>query len=355
MSLRIASLEEIGAENWDAFAAETPEAWLWHRSAICHGLSCWPGYLDISYGVLDERGRIVALMPLHCIESRGLMKSRQLHSLGGPALAQGIVGKARVALIEFIVESLDAALSRYDAMWAYARTATLTPAYVASPGWAISPLTLFGFEERSDSTWIVNLNRSEDDIRAGYSQLTRRELRKADETVSTIREAQGSKDLETYYALHTETYARTGASPHPFDYFRIIFEKLVPSGLARVLFFERGGKVVAAQNTGLWKAGAVYYSGASLNEKDAGENRALFDRQIMGARGAGCHFYETGQAYLMPANPKERGLSNFKASFGAVLARQPAGLRRGKELIPRLQAALADFRNAVRVPAAVQK
>ena len=86
-----------------------------------------------------------------------------------------------------------------------------------------------------------------------------------------------------------------------------------------LVFGERGGEVVAAQNTGLYKRGAIYWTGASISEKEGGENRLLFDAQIMAAREDGCLRYETGQAFVNSADSKEAGLSRFKRSFGAEL------------------------------------
>ena len=65
--------------------------------------------------------------------------------------------------------------------------------------------------------------------------------------------------------------------------------------------------------------GAIYWTGASISEKEGGENRLLFDAQIMAAREDGCLRYETGQAFVNSADSKEAGLSRFKRSFGAEL------------------------------------
>jgi hypothetical protein len=302
---------------------------------------------------VDDSGKIVAIVPLHQIEYssfRGFSKARRFQSTGGPAISPDVHGTARAGVVEGLVAAIDDLMNRQGVSSIHARIAALTPAGLASPGWTPSPLWSYGFEDCSEATWIVDLHRSEDDIRAGYSQLTRRELRKAEGRGGEIREARGSRDLEAYYSLHVETYTRSGIQPHPFEYFRIIFDELMPTGLARILLFMQDEKVIAAQNTGIWKSGAVYFTGASLTTKNGGENRALFHQQILRARADGCRFYETGQAFLSTDTDKEQGLSNFKASFGAVLARQCAGRRCGGGFLPRLHGAIGAFRSALNIP-----
>jgi hypothetical protein len=124
---------------------------------------------------------------------------------------------------------------------------------------------------------------------------------------------------------------------------------LVADGLAHVLFLERAGKVVGAQNTGIWKGGAIYWSGASLDERSGGDNRLLFDAQFMTCRRQGCRYYEAGQAYPAATDPKEKGLSDFKSSFGSRLAAFPAGKRlapgRGRRLLAGLRLARAAMRS----------
>jgi lipid II:glycine glycyltransferase (peptidoglycan interpeptide bridge formation enzyme) len=173
-------------------------------------------------------------------------------------------------------------------------------------------------------------------------------LRKASQFDIRLREAAGPKDIDIYYRLHLETYSRTAAKPHPLEYFQAIFEKFQPRGLARILFAERRGDVVAAQNTGRYKAGAVYWTGASISEKEGGENRLLFDAQIMAARDDGCARYETGQAFVNSTDAKELGLSRFKRSFGAEMHPFYRGVLHSKRRSFRLLWGLREMMQTVR-------
>ena len=314
----IRSRLDIGRERWDAFVNENDEAWLWHRWDLIEALAIWPGYEDASFALVDELGTLLALMPMHRVVTRvaGVMPIVRLMSLGGPACAT-------TSKREFIVSELHNHLLQLmadnNAMAIEVQIGALTPYLRGSGAPKDNPLVVAGFENNQTETWMVDLKRSPDEIRRGYSELTRRELRKASRSEIRLREAAGSRDLEIYYRLHLETYARTGAVPHPLAYFQAIFEKFQPVGLARILFAERRGDAVAAQNTGRYKAGAIYWTGASISNKEGGENRLLFDAQIISSRDDGFTHYETGQAFVNSTNSKERGLSRFKQSFGADL------------------------------------
>jgi hypothetical protein len=327
--LRVRTRAEVPQTEWDAFADASSEAWLWHRSDLIAAQTFWPGRSDASFAVCDGADRVLAVMPLHRTRAR-IARSVDIvrfNSLGGHACADMLQPDCRSDVLSAMEAELNLLMRREGAFSCELQIAPLTPC-LRDPGrGAGNPALALGFADCSTHTWMVDLSRPADEIRRNYSALTRRELRRSQSRSITIREAHGSRDLETYYRLHLETYGRTGARPFPIAYFQAIFETCVPARLARILFAERAGTVVAAQNTAVYKKGAVYWTGASATDKAAGENRMLFDAQIMAARSAGCVRYETGEAFPETASEKERGLSQFKRSFGASLEAYYRGMR----------------------------
>jgi Acetyltransferase (GNAT) domain len=310
---------EIAREKWDEFVDASDEAWLWHRSDFIDALELWPGYSEASFALVDGRDAILAAMPMHrtVVRAAGVVPLARFSSLGGPACAANMPASMRSNVLAALHEHLLQSIAERKVLAAEVQIAPLTPSLHGPAAAKVNPLILAGFENTQTETWMVDLTRPAAEIRKHYSELTRRELRKASQGELRVREAAGAKDLDIYYRLHLETYGRTGAKPHPLEYFQAIFDKFQPRGLARILFAERRGDVVAAQNTGRYKAGAVYWTGASDTVKEGGENRILFDAQIMAAHEDGFTRYETGQAFVNSRNAKETGLSRFKRSFGA--------------------------------------
>jgi hypothetical protein len=345
-AFEIRSRLDVGREQWDQFVDESDEAWLWHRWDMVEALALWPGYKDASFALTDGQGRLLALMPLHCVTTRlaGVMPLVRLMSLGGPACAPA---PARKKVLLELHDRILQLMADNNAVASEVRVAALTPWLQASGAPKVNPLIVAGFENTQTETWTVDLNDTPEQIRRRYSELTRRELRKVSQSELRLREAAGTKDLEIYYRLHLETYARTGARPHPVAYFQAIFEKFQPRGLARILFAERKGAVVAAQNTGRYKAGAIYWTGASVSNKEGGENRMLFDAQIIAARAEGFRCYETGQAFINSSNAKDRGLSRFKQSFGADLQPYYRGVLYSQRLSVRFMRGLRSMAQTV--------
>jgi len=311
----------IDRKSWDDLAATSDDAWLWHLADYVDAMLTWPRFRDASFGVFDETGRLVATVPLYFCARRlhGVAFHRYLYSQGGPALAPHLSPERRQRVLDTLRAQWSSLMSNLGAERIEVRMSPLAPGMRHGVAASTELLAVAGFEDAQTQTWMVDLSRPPDAIRADYFDGTRYELRRAARTPYTLREAKDGHDVETYYALHCETYARTGAAPHPIDYFRIIFERFIPRGLCRILFFERGGEAIAAQNTAIYKGGAYYWTGASATGKSGGENRVLADDQIMYAKSRSCDVYETGEAFVNTADTKERGLSDFKRSFGAEL------------------------------------
>ena len=286
-----------------------------------------------------------------CIEPwlarRVLFPLIRFMSLGGPAWAGNLPAKMRAEAMSRLRDYVLNIIVENNAVAMEAQIAPLTPSLCGVLAAKINPLIPAGFANTQTETWMVDLSGSEAEIRGRYSELTRRELRKASQGDMRLRDAAGPNDLNLYYRLHLETYDRTGAKPHPFGYFQAIFERFQPRGLARIVFAERRGSVVAAQNTGRYKKGAIYWTGASISEKEGGENRLLFDAQITAARADGCTRYETGQAFVNSNDAKESGLSRFKRSFGAEMYPYYRGILHSPRRSFRLLAGVRDMLKTV--------
>jgi lauroyl/myristoyl acyltransferase len=311
---------EIAPAVWNEFADSSDEAWLWHRTELIDAQTQFPGSRDESFAVVDSRGGIRAIMPLHLRSKRilGIVPHCVLYSAGGLACLGGLSAVARRKTEQAVQQHLLGLMNAYDAARVQARRAALTPSLYGGARLQSSPLLMVGFENTSIGTWVVDLNASQADIRARYIRDSLRQMRKLAETSYSLREASGDEDLRSFYELHLKTYNRSDGMPDPYGYYRLIFERLLPAGLARMLFLERDGRLIAAQLSAFYKRGAIFLSGASADDKIGGENRVLFDNQIMTARDRRCLYYETGEFYN-GLDRKEYGISEFKRSFGAEL------------------------------------
>src|SRR5262249_54434749 len=122
------------------------------------------------------------------------------------------------------------------------------------------------------------------------------------------------------YALHVETYRRTGVSPHPRAYFERIWQDFVADGYAAVFFAELEGEPVAARSFGLWKGGAVYWTGASSKRGlQVGAGAKVHSAAMSWLIDHEYEWLENGESFPGSDDPKLHGLSLHKASFGGEL------------------------------------
>jgi hypothetical protein len=336
---------EVGVRNWDAFVDECDEAWLWHRRDLQRALTLLRPSDDVGFTVTDEAGSLVAVVPLHVVHRSLLGRPlKRLESFGGPAVAFALSKRQRDHVRDVIQATMVELADKERATRIDVMLSPLAPAFAPGRGTSVNPLLEWGYQNTLTQTWVVDLADDADSRWTRYSQNARQEVRKA-AARSTIREASGLQDLDCYYRLHAETYARTGARPHPFEYFETIFRDLVPKGMARVLFAVVGDEVVAAQNTGLYKEAAVYWTGASATDREGGENRLLCHEQVTRAAAEGRRWYEMGEAFPGTTDQKLAGLSGFKRSFGAELHPLFRGRLRTRPLVE----ATLRFSDEVRV------
>ncbi len=347
-SFRIVPRRELAPEAWNACVDRLEEAWLWHRGELIDALAVWPGYEDASFGVLDAAGRLVAIVPLHRIvyrKWRGVARLVRYESQGGFALDRAQGPATYRKLRDAVVEELDRLASDGDSI--LMRLAAMAPAWRGAGAPRVNPLIEAGFDAIPAQSWVIDLASPPEEIRRRYSHGARSDLTTAEAAGGLVRAAT-PRDVDAFYALHLATYRRTGARPVPLDTFRIIFERILPQGIARILLYERGGRVLAAHTTGVFKNAACYWNGASADERAGGENRILFDAQIMAARELGCTLFDAGDAFPGAADAKDKGLSAFKGSFGGTLAPLWHGQRDNPRLGRRLFRAVRSVRDILR-------
>jgi hypothetical protein len=340
--LRIVPRRELGRERWDALAEASDDAWLWHVDALADALATWEGATDHSFALVSPGGDPLAIVPLTSFaqaRARGAVRFAQLLSLGGPAVDPSVDDRERRRVHG---EAVDRALDvgrRLGAVRLDVSLAPLAPALRGDHSPRVNPLAELGLENTLTQTWIVDLRPGRDAVWRGLRSRARGEVRKAERSGVVVREAVREGDLDRYYALHVETYRRTGATPHPHAYFDRIWTDLVPAGRATVFFAELDGEVVAARSFATFKQAGLYWTGAASGRGlDVGAGALLQWHAMEWMLERGFEWSETGEAFPGTVDPKLRGLSLHKASFGGELY----PLYRGRRTLRRRAYAVAD-------------
>lgn len=323
MGLEIIERESLGADAWDGLAAVSDEAWLWHLSALQLAKTTW-GQQDLSLAVLDgdHGGRLAAIFPLQLISVRaakGLAHWKQLEALGSVAYAPDTPPKARARIWEALESRVRDLACQHGAVCLDFMLSPLAPAYRGENCPRVNPLLALGCQNTLTQTWVVDLCPGIERVWDAFEGRARTSIRKAEKGGVVVREA-GAEDLDVYYKLHLETYHRTGAAPHPRAYFEAIWKHFLAAGLSRVYIAEMDGQAVAADNFGVYKDAAIYWTGASSEKGLAANANYLIQWEaIQWMVANGVQYYEAGEAFPHLHAGKLKGLNDFKKSFGGSL------------------------------------
>ena len=348
---RVVPRRAAAAADWDALAAASDDAWLWHRHAFGDALATWPDASDESFALVAADDQLAAIMPMTVTEFtrvRGRLRFAEARSLGGPAAADWLGPKQAGAVRRAAIEHARAIATRRRVVNLEVSLPPLAPAFRGDACPRVNPLLELGLENSVGQTWMVDLRPGVDAVWQGMEGRARTAARKAEREGVTVREAAGAADLDVYYELHRTTYERTGLNPHPRAYFETLWNRFEPAGDALALFAEQDGHVVAAQFFGLGKRGAWYWTAASTDAalRLGAPNLIQTDAMRRFAE-SGYEWYDTGSAYLGPEQDKSRRISDFKRSMGGELYPAFNGRLRMPPRSFQALAAIGELRRAV--------
>jgi GNAT acetyltransferase-like protein len=319
---RVVQRKDLGRDEWDALADASDEAWLWHRYDLQDALETWPGSTDESFALMDpESGQALGLVPLRRITRRlaSVFPLHVLESLGGVAVRNGMGERRHRAILKMAAVTLTEKSRKGICLETRVALPAMAPALRGENCPRVNPLLDMGCENTLTQTWVVDLRAGADAVWNQMEGRARTAVRKAEKAGVTVREATPS-DLQTYYSLHQETYRRTGAVPHSKDYFAMIWDRFLSRGLARIWVAEHDGEPIAAENFGIYKKAAIYWTGAANSKSlDVEANSLLQWTAMQWMMRNGIEWYETGEAFPQFDNGKNKGLSDFKKSFGGSM------------------------------------
>jgi hypothetical protein len=321
--IRVISRSELGQQEWDAFVDASDEAWLWHRYDFQDAMATWPGKSDRGFAIIDENrnGRILAVTPLHLLSRRvGGWRWNNLESSGGPACSNDISNKQKQLIKLRACEYIASLATQHGAAEVKLSLTPLAPAFRGDNCYKVNPLLDLGCTNALTQTRIVDLREGIEKAWQNMETRARTSVRKAEKHAVKVRPAKGIDDLDIYYNLHTETYKRTNTNPHPKSYFTNIWKDFLEKGFAYILFAEWQGEVVAAENFGIYKNAAIYWTGAASQKGlSLSANSLLQWAAMQWMIKNDIIWYETGEAYPHLQEGKLKRLNDFKKSFGGKL------------------------------------
>ena len=170
-------------------------------------------------------------------------------------------------------------------------------------------------------TILVDLTASEETLLAQMKEKWRYNLRLAGRKGVTVRAAQTSDDVDSWYRLLQTTGERDRFGIHTSDYYLNAWNIFAPHDQARLLLAEHEGKLLAGIFVGLFARQAIYLYGASGNEqRQLMPNYLLQWEAMRWAKQQGAHTYDLWGIPATDAGDEAMaGVYRFKRGWGGYV------------------------------------
>jgi hypothetical protein len=325
MTIRVLEFSEVEPDRWDRALDRSPYAWLFHRATWIQLIAdIFPDQRNRSFLVVRD-SRDIAAVPAFAVHDRVWRVLPRLvyrFPLAGPALVAEAAGEHRTWAEVLMVLQDRARSDGADSVETVVHP--LAPAALA--GFPVNPLLPYGFADWSQPCWLLLLSGDPAVAWKAFDGRARNQVRQAEKEGVTVRRARGPEDVDAYYALHVETYARTGAPPFPKAYFQETLRRL-PTVANFFFALDSEGQPIAAINVIRHGASAVYNSGCSSRRgQELRANHLLQWHAIRWLAQERAGAYLLGDAFPATSG-KNAGLDLFKRSFGAEMRYSHRGLR----------------------------
>ncbi|MFC1810808.1 lipid II:glycine glycyltransferase FemX [Patescibacteria group bacterium] len=166
-----------------------------------------------------------------------------------------------------------------------------------------------------ETTLVINLEKSEDEILAQMKQKGRYNIKLAEKKGVKIRE---SDDVTEFHKILKQTTQRDKFSGHNKEFYQKMIDILEPHDGAKLYVAEYEGEVIAGIIVTFYKNTATYYYGASSNQhRNVMAPYLLQWHAIREAKKRGCKYYDfLGIAPPEAKNHPWKGVTEFKLKFG---------------------------------------
>jgi ubiquinone/menaquinone biosynthesis C-methylase UbiE len=298
----------------------SPDGWvwaLWKWQELILSVPRWQ-LTDASFALVD-RDRVVAVAPLQWSGDRTRLSGSGF-GLTSPAVEAGVSAGERQRYQSAIFDQVRALAAAGNAQRVDFALSPVSGLALAAPAGGTNPLVQFGLDDQSSQARVLDLRPDPGALLAQCSKDTRQQIKRARAAGVVAKRANWLDSLDDYYALHTETYERTGVPPHPREYFEGIATHLAPAGHS-VLWgaYDADGRAIAFHNCARLGAGAMYHTGCSTAAAlENGANYLVFWESVLDAKANGAQAYEIGEVFP-GADGKKSGLTTFKSKFGGEL------------------------------------
>lgn len=263
-----------------------------------------PFYLDIVTGgqwevsYYREDDRILACMPYSLASLRyTLIRQPAFAIYQGPYFVRGghLVPGKQMDILDALERTLRPH-DYYNQNW-----------HPTSRNWL--PFYWKGYTQSTRYTYVIPAVAAMDEVRAGYNENVRRNIKKAGGVVRVVH----SDNFDSLLAIVSATFSRKGLSnPYDATLFKSLVQACLSRGCCSILLALDSNENLHAGMFIVWDACRVYYMAGGVDEqfKSSGAMTLLFDQAIQFAASTGKTFDFEGSMI--------RDVERYFRSFGAV-------------------------------------
>jgi len=293
--------EITNKQEWESFLSQCRhktflQSWNWKEFQEKLGKKVW------TFGVYTEQ--LVAVFLVVKIKAR---RGTYLMIEHGP-----VVKQPNKEILDHIVKHLEQLAVKEKASFIRICPIWLREHENLFKGFKQAPM-----HEHPEVSWILDLNRTEEDLLKDMRKTTRYLIKQAikDSDIEIIK-SKDIKDLELFNKIYQETGKRHGFVPFSLDYLKSEFNSFINEDKILIFLGKYKGKVVASSMIIYWQDSGFYHQGASLNTK-APVTYLMQWEAIKEAQKRGMKYYSFWG--IAPTDDKKHpwyGLSLFKKGFG---------------------------------------
>lgn len=316
--LKIVPMTKNEGGDWDDFVTKTPLSSLFHLydwSKICEEAF---DQENLSFSIKDNE--ILALIPLSLRKHRGFryLMSSGFGGYGGVLMSKSLKNRDVIKINDIIHDHVDNLCKEKKIDFFQWVQSPFIAENLISDGLGLQSMHARNFNDKKRFLYMIDLSKDENELWKDMESRSRGAIRKAEKNGIKITGPYSEGDgIERFYEIRSDSIKRSKAKNIPFEYYRLIWERLGRKGFARLLFAEYRNKKIGVVLLGVFKNKVFYWSGGSVGSSlNLGQNNLLQWHAINWAKRKGYKWYEVGEAHLLSGSKKQTGLDRFKNSFG---------------------------------------
>jgi CelD/BcsL family acetyltransferase involved in cellulose biosynthesis len=302
-------VHDLDADRWRDFVDDNPHSNIFHTPEMFQVFAHTRGYRPSLWAVVDNSGRVLALLPSSQITILGgplrLLTTRTV-AYGSILYAPGDAGREALALLlQHYTRRM-----RSDVLLTELRN-------LSDMSDAQSVLRRNGFVYEEHLNFLIRLDRPQAELWRNIRSNARRNIQKAQREDVSIIEVEEGCEIAAIYHLLQLVYRRIQVPLPDQSLFEAAFEILRPHGMLRILKAQVNGVDVGALLLLVYKGVIYYWYTGTLREYSAyrAGDLLVWHALEFGSRN-GCHLFDFGGG----GRPDEEyGVRDFKAKFGGDL------------------------------------